>query len=106
MLSILVAGANNEEGLKEIREFEAFLNRAFRILYKQRVKCIKICYYKVKGTRINRTTTNRMFNNVNVSQKLYDSIPVTTQNSQQQTNLIHQANLFQGVNLIYAVDTN
>ncbi|HBJ1647129.1 UNVERIFIED_ORG: hypothetical protein B2H98_00750 [Clostridium botulinum] len=98
MLRILVTGANNEEGRKELREFEKFLNREFRILYKSRVKCIKICYYKGKCARIKKTTDS-LFNNSNI---LQDS----TYAQQQQSNLINQANAFQGVNLIYAVDTN
>ncbi|ACD51393.1 hypothetical protein ST12_11355 [Clostridium botulinum] len=99
MLRILVTGANNEEGRKELREFEKFLNREFRILYKSRVKCIKICYYKGKCARIKKTTDS-LFNNSNI---LQDS---TYAQQQQQSNLINQANAFQGVNLIYAVDTN
>ncbi len=98
MLRILVTGANNEEGRKELREFEKFLNREFRILYKSRVKCIKICYYKGKCARIKKTTDS-LFNNSNI---LQDS----TYAQQQQSNSINQANAFQGVNLIYAVDTN
>ncbi|KIL07488.1 hypothetical protein SR42_00050 [Clostridium botulinum] len=98
MLRILVTGANNEEGRKELREFEKFLNREFRILYKSRVKCIKICYYKGKCARIKKTTDS-LFNNSNILQG-------STYAQQQQSNLINQANAFQGVNLIYAVDTN
>ncbi|MBN1071801.1 hypothetical protein DVV81_11580 [Clostridium botulinum] len=104
MLRILVTGANNEEGRKELREFEKFLNREFRILYKSRVKCIKICYYKGKCARIKKTTDS-LFNNSNI---LQDSTYAQQQQQQQQqqSNLINQANAFQGVNLIYAVDTN
>ena len=109
MLSILVTGANNEEGRKELREFEEFLNRAFIIMHKSRVKCTKICYYKGKGARINRTPINRVFNNSDILQDASNAISVIIQDStyaQQQTNLIHQGNGLQGVNLIYAVDTN
>lgn len=108
MLRILVTGANNKEGRKELRKFEEFLNRVFRILYKSRVKSIKICYYKGKCARINKTTGSLFYNN-NILQNLSNEISVTIQDAtygQQQSNLINQANEFQGVNLIYAVDTN
>lgn len=108
MLRILVTGENSEEGLRELRKFEAFLNREFIIRCKARVKCIKICCYKVKGTRINSGTTDRLYNNNSLLQDADDLIPVEIQNlidSQSQSNIIHQANLGQGVNLIYAVDT-
>ena len=108
MLSILVTGANNEEGRKELREFEEFLNRAFIIMHKSRVKCTKICYYKGKGARINRTDFNRFFNDSDILQDPSNAISVLIQDpiyAQQQSTLIHQANGFQGVNLIYAVDT-
>lgn len=83
MLSISVTGADNEEGRQELRKFHKFLNTAFIITQKSSAKFTKIDYDKGKYLNTNRTTR-----------------------AQQQSNLIHQANEFQGVNLIYAVDTN
>lgn len=108
MLRILVTGANNEKGRKQLREFEKFLNRVFRILYKSRVKSIKICYYKGNCARINKTTESS-FNNGDILQYFPNEFSEPIQDAtygQQQSNLIHQANEFQGVNLIYAVDTD
>lgn len=108
MLSILVTGANNEEGRYELRKFEEFLNRSFIIMHKSRVDCMKICYYKGKGAPINRATFNRLFNDINELESRYYPVAVTIQDriyAQQQSNIIHQAGRFQGVNLIYAVDT-
>lgn len=108
MLRILVTGTNNEEGLKELIKFERFLNRAFRILCKSRVKSIKICYYKGNYARINKATESS-FSSDNISQYFPNEFSIPIQDAtygQQQSNLINQANAFQGVNLIYAVDTN
>lgn len=108
MLSILVTAANTEEGRKELKEFEEFLNRSFRIIHKSRVKCMKICYYKGKGACVNRASINKLFNNSNILQDPSNAVSVIVQDptyAQQQSTLIHQSNEFQGVNLIYAVDT-
>ncbi|MEG0853585.1 MAG: hypothetical protein RSF82_06915 [Angelakisella sp.] len=46
MLSISVTGADNEEGLQELREFDKLLNKSFTITHKSSIKFTKIYYYK------------------------------------------------------------
>ncbi|MEG0133896.1 MAG: hypothetical protein RSA29_15770 [Clostridium sp.] len=108
MLNILVTAANNEEGRRELREFEEFLNRVFVIRHKSRTRGMKICYYKGKSAHINRTDFNRFLNNSDLLEDPSNAVSVIIRDpvyAQQQSTLIHQANPYQGVNLIYAVDT-
>ena len=70
----------------------------------------KFYYEKENYLNINRTTINRDFNENNILKILNSNVfSASTQEvtqAQPQTNLIHQANVFQGVNLIYSVNTN
>ncbi|MEG0752368.1 MAG: RebB family R body protein [Angelakisella sp.] len=110
MLSISVTGADNEEGLQELREFDKLLNKSFTITHKSSIKFTKIYYYKKKYLNTNRSTIDRIFNESNILQAAIAAgfaVPIQDATyTQQQSNLIHQANVFQGVNLIYSVNTN
>ena len=78
MLSISVTGTNNNEGQQELSDFDVFMNRSFN------------------ESTLLQVTTSTLFE-VPIQDTLY---------AQQQTNLIHQAHVFQGVNLIYSVNTD